>query len=70
MDLCVLGALLINCIIVGVCLSILWWGVKDAPIFAPFQWLVKLIFAIICVVALLEVLSGHFNIGERLLGRC
>lgn len=70
MALCALAGLLITVLIVGVCLYLLWWGLQGAPIPAPFQWVVKLIFAIICVVALLEVLSGKLEIGQRLLGNC
>ncbi len=71
MSLCLLAGLFITLCIVAGCCYILWWGIQDAPFMkSPFAWVFKMLFAIICVVAIIEVLSGKLEIGQRLLGNC
>ncbi len=74
MSLCVIGALLFTFIVVGICLSILWWGIQGIPASwsplapATFGWIVRLIFALLCIVAIIEIFTGKLDLGGRLFG--
>lgn len=49
--------LLINVIIYGLALSIIWWAIEQIPFVAPFAWVVRVIFALIAALLLLSLLG-------------
>lgn len=52
-----LVSLLINLIIWGLVLAIIWWGISQIPVPAPFSWVIRAVFALVCVLVLLSVLG-------------
>lgn len=50
--------LLITLIIWGLILAVLWWAVSQIPVPAPFSWIIRVIFALIVVIVLIQVLGG------------
>lgn len=53
--------LLISLIILGIVLWILWWILTMIPVPAPFAWVVKVLFALICLLAILSLLFGGWS---------
>lgn len=46
-------SLLITLIIVGLILAIVWWAISQIPLPAPFNWIVRAVFALIIAVVLI-----------------
>lgn len=50
--------LLISLIIWGLILAIVWWAISQIPVPAPFSWVIRVIFALIVVIVLIDLLTG------------
>lgn len=49
--------LLVALVIWGLVLAIIWWAVSQIPVPEPFSWVIKVVFALIVVVVLLNLLG-------------
>lgn len=49
--------LLISLLIWGLVLAILWWAIAQIPVPAPFSWVIRVVFALIVVIILLNLLG-------------
>ncbi len=59
-------ALLINLILICVILGILWWILTLIPIPPPMTWIVRVVFALICLLLVLSLLTGSWSFPIRL----
>lgn len=50
--------LIINLVVYGLILAIVWWAVSQIPVPEPFQWVIKAVFALIVVVVLLSLIGA------------
>lgn len=57
-------SLLISLLILLVIFAVIWWILSMIPIPPPFVWIVRVIFAIIFLIALIELLMGGFSFGR------
>ena len=59
-------SLLISLLILCLILGIVWWILSMIPIPPPFVWVVRVVFAIICLIALISLFTGSwaFPIGH------
>ena len=60
-------SLLVSLLILLVIFAVVWWILSMIPIPAPFVWIVRVIFAIIFLICLIELLLGGFSFGHALL---
>ena len=60
--------LLITVIILGLIFGVLWWGIQQIPMPAPFKSVAIGIFVLIVVLVLLGLLTGNVNIPILKLG--
>ena len=51
-------SLLITLVIYGLVLAIVWWAVTQVPVPAPFSWVIRVVFALIVVIVLINLLRG------------
>lgn len=51
-------SLLINLLILAVILWVIWWALSQIPLPPPFHIVVRVIFALIAVIVLLDILAG------------
>lgn len=59
-------ALLITLVIYGLILAIIWWAISQVPAPAPFSWVIRVVFALIVVIVLLNLLTGTIpTLGGR-----
>lgn len=49
--------LLISLVIWGLVLAIIWWAISQIPVPAPFSWVIRVVFALIVVIVLLNLLG-------------
>lgn len=49
--------LLISLVIWGLVLAIIWWAITQIPVPAPFSWVIRVVFALIVVIVLLNLLG-------------
>ena len=61
-------SLLITLIIVGLILAIIWWAISQIPLPAPFGWVVRVVFALIVAIVLIDLLLGGGGLGNLSLG--
>jgi hypothetical protein len=59
-------SLLISLIIWGLILAIVWWAISQIPVPAPFSWVIRVVFALIVVIVLIDLLTGGLAIGSNL----
>lgn len=52
-------SLLITLVIVGLIFAIIWWGVSQIPVPAPFSWVIRAVFALVVVIVLIGLLTGN-----------
>jgi len=52
--------LLISLLILLVIFAVIWWIISQIPVPPPFVWIVRVIFAIIFLIALVGLLTGSF----------
>lgn len=50
--------LLIALIIWGLILAIIWWAISQIPVPEPFSWVIRVVFALIVVIVLIDLLTG------------
>jgi hypothetical protein len=55
-------SLLVSLLILLVIMAVIWWILSMIPIPAPFVWIVRVIFAIIFLIALISLLTGGLSI--------
>lgn len=60
-------SILISLLVLLIIFAIVWWIISMIPIPPPFVWLVRVIFAVIFLICLLELLLGGFSFGHTLL---
>lgn len=60
-------SLLISLLILLVIFAVIWWILSMIPVPPPFVWIVRVIFAVIFLICLIEVLQGGFSFGRGLL---
>ncbi len=53
-------SLLVSILILCLILAIFWWILSMVPIPAEFQWIVRVVVAIIFLIALISMLNGGF----------
>jgi len=61
-------SLLVTVIILGLIFGILWWGINQIPMPAPFKSVAIGIFVLIVVLVLLGLLTGNVNFPTLKLG--
>lgn len=54
-------SLLISLLIVLLVLAICWWIVSIVPIPPEFVWIVRVIFAIVCLIVVISLLFGGWS---------
>jgi hypothetical protein len=54
-------SLLISLLVLGLILWLCWWVITLIPLPAPFQVAARVIFALICLIALLSLLFGGWS---------
>jgi hypothetical protein len=61
-------SLLISLLILCLILGVVWWIISMIPVPPPMVWIVRVIFAILCLVALVSLLTGSwaFPLGHGL----
>lgn len=55
-------SLLITLVILGLIFAIIWWGISQIPMPPPFSWVVRVIFALIVILVLVEYLLPLANV--------
>lgn len=55
-------SLLISLLVLVLVFAIFWWILSLIPVPAPFAWIVQVIFAIVFLIALVELLTGGLTI--------
>lgn len=50
--------LLVTLLIIGLVLAIIWWAISQIPLPAPFNWVVRAVFALIVAIVLIDLLLG------------
>lgn len=53
--------LLVSLIILGLVLLLLWWAISQIPAPQPIATVIRVIFALICVLAVLGLLFGSYS---------
>jgi hypothetical protein len=51
--------LLITLVILGLIFGVLWWGIQQIPLPAPFPMVIRVIFVLVVVVVLVSMLTGN-----------
>lgn len=51
-------ALLVTLIVWGVILAIIWWAISQIPVPPPFAWVIRVVFALIVIIMLIQILTG------------
>lgn len=59
-------SLLITLVIVGLILAIVWWAISQIPMPPPFNWVVRVVFALIVAILLIDLLLGGVGGGLHL----
>jgi hypothetical protein len=59
-------SLLVSLLVLLVIFAVAWWILSMIPIPANFAWVVRVIFAIIFLICLIELLVGGFSFGHVL----
>lgn len=54
-------SLLVSLLILLVIFAVVWWILSMIPVPAEFMWIVRVIFAIIFLIALISLLTGAFS---------
>lgn len=54
-------SILISLLILLVIFSVIWWILSMIPVPAPFVWIVRVIFAIIFLIALIALITGGYS---------
>lgn len=54
-------SLLVSLLILVLILGLFYWVISMIPIPAEFAWIVRVVFAIICAVALISLLTGAWS---------
>lgn len=54
-------SLLVSLLILVLILGIVWWILTLIPVPPPMVWIVRVIFAIICLVALISLFAGTWT---------
>lgn len=49
--------LLVTLVIYGLVLAIIWWAISQVPVPEPFNWVIRVVFALVVVVVLLGLLG-------------
>lgn len=57
-------SILISLLILVIIATVVWWILSMIPVPPPFVWIVRVIFAIIFLIALIELLMGRFTFGR------
>lgn len=60
--------LLVALIIWGLILAIIWWAISQIPAPAPFSWVIRVVFALIVAIVLINLLTGGLpglSLGAR-----
>lgn len=55
-------SILVSLLILLVIFAVCWWIISMVPIPAQFIWIVRVVFAIIFLIALIELLTGGYSI--------
>ena len=58
-------SLLISLLILLVIFAVVWWILSMIPVPPPFVWIVRVIFAIIFLICLVELLTGGLSFGPH-----
>jgi hypothetical protein len=58
-------SLLISLLILLVIFAVIWWILSMIPVPPPFVWIVRVIFAIIFLICLVELLMGGISFGSH-----
>lgn len=53
--------LLLAILIVALIFGVIWWGITQIPIPAPFNTVVRIVFVIAVVLTLVALLTGHWS---------
>ena len=63
-------SILVSLLILLVIFAVIWWILQMIPIPAEFAWIVRVVFAILFLIALISLLSGGYSLfpGHRVLG--
>jgi hypothetical protein len=64
--------LLISLIVLAIVLAVLWWIITMIPVPPPLVWIIRVMFALICLIALLSLLFGGWTFpfaGHGYIGR-
>lgn len=56
-------AMLITLVIVGLILAIVWWAISQIPAPEPFSWVIRVVFALVVAIVLIEILTGGLAIN-------
>ncbi len=51
-------SLLITLLIYGLVFAIIWWAITQIPVPEPFSWVIRVVFALIVAVVLINLLMG------------
>ena len=57
-------SLLVSLLILLVIFAVIWWILSMIPVPEPFVWIVRVIFAVIFLIMLIELLMGGFTFGR------
>jgi hypothetical protein len=55
-------SLLVSLLVLLVIFAIVWWILSMIPVPAQFAWIVRVVFAIIFLIAMIELLTGGYSI--------
>ena len=55
-------SLLVSLLIVCLILGIVWWIITLIPVPPPMVWVVRVIFAIICLIVVLSLMFGSWSL--------
>lgn len=55
-------SILVSLLILLVIFAIVWWILSMIPVPPPFVWIVRVIFAIIFLIALIALLTGSYSL--------
>ncbi len=54
-------SVLIALIVWGLILAVVWWAISQIPVPEPFSWVIRVVFALIVVIVLIQILTGGFG---------
>ena len=54
-------SLLISLLVLCLILGVVYWILSMIPIPPPFAWVVRVVFAIICLICLISILTGYWS---------